>query len=265
MQYLGGKYRQGKKIAGIVEKLIEPQQAYFESFCGALSLALAVSKRVNNLLILSDKNEALITMWQYAIDGYDFPNKVSENLWRKYKENQNPKDPLTAFIGCGCSFAGWWFESYARRHKGNVNRNYAKTAKESIEKKIKQLKKTNYFIACKDYREYKDIKGQFFYLDPPYKGRKQNRKMEKLNYEEFWNFVRELSKNNCVIVSEFEVPEDFTVLYSFGDTVARHYNHKDKIYNYGNEVIVMWNKCKYMNKATEVLKEKEKTNEFQKF
>ena len=261
MQYLGGKYRQGKKIAEVVEKLIEPQQAYFEPFCGALSSALAVSKKVNNLLILSDKNEALITMWQYAIDGYEFPSEVSEDLWRKYKENQNPKDPLTAFIGCGCSFAGWWFESYARRHKGSLNKNYAKTAKESIAKKIKQLKKTNYFIACKDYKDYKDIRGQFFYLDPPYKDRKQNRKMGKFDSKEFWDFARELSKNNCVIISEFEVPEDFTVLHSFGDTVARHYSHKDEICSYGNEVIVMWNKCKYIEKAFSIInKEKEKQN-----
>lgn len=249
MQYLGGKFRQGKQIAKIVKNLIEPQQIYIEPFCGALSSALAVSKEVNNLLILSDANEALITMWQYAINGYEFPEYVSEETWRRYKKDQNPKDPLTAFIGCGCSFAGWWFEAYARRHKGNLNRNYAQSAKESISKKIEQLKKINYFLACKDYREYKDVKGQFFYLDPPYKGRKQNRCMEKFNHEEFWNFVRELSKDNCVIISEFEVPKDFIVLYEFGDTVARHYNSKDNNYNYGNEVMVMWDKCKYIDKV----------------
>lgn len=259
MQYLGGKYRQGKKIAEIVEKLIEPQQAYFEPFCGALSSALAVSKKVNNLLILSDKNEALITMWQYAIDGYEFPSEVSEGLWRRYKENQNPKDPLTAFIGCGCAFSGWWFETYARKNdkKRGVIRNTASESKRSIARKIEQLKKTNYFIACKDYRDYKDIRGQFFYLDPPYAHRKQHnfqRGCGKFDSKEFWDFARELSKNNCVIISEFEVPEDFTVLYSFGDTVARHYNRKDEICSYGNEVIVMWDKCKYIEKATEVLK-----------
>lgn len=256
MQYLGGKFRQGKQIAQIVKKLIEPQQAYFEPFCGALSSALAVSKEVNNLLILSDANEALITMWQYALDGYEFPEEISEETFLRYKRNQDPKDPETAFIGCGCAFAGWWFETYARRHSGTIHS--AKSAKRSIERKVKELKKTTYFIACKDYKDYKDIKGQFFYLDPPYTNRKQHnfqRGKGKFNTQEFWEFARELSKENCVIVSEFEVPEDFEVLYSFGDTVVRHYHNQDHSIDYGNEVIVMWNKCKYIDKAKESLNE----------
>lgn len=258
MWYLGGKFRQGKQIARIVKELIEPQQAYFEPFCGALSSALAVAKECNNLLILSDANEALITTWQYAIDGYEFPEEISEETFYKYKQSQDPKDPLTAFIGCGCAFAGWWFETYARRHNGKND--FARTAKKSIEKKIKELKKCFYFLGCKDYKEYKDIKGQFFYLDPPYAHRKQHnfqRGKGRFDTQEFWKFARELSKENCVIVSEFEVPEDFVVLYSFGDTVTRQYINQDRSINYGNEVIVMWNKCKYIDKVQKLRKEKE--------
>ena len=33
------------------------------------------------------------------------------------------------------------------------------------------------------------------------------------NHKEFWNLVRELSKNNIVYVSEQEAPEDFEVVW----------------------------------------------------
>ena len=33
------------------------------------------------------------------------------------------------------------------------------------------------------------------------------------NYEEFYDFVRELSENNVVIVSEYDMPEDFEIIW----------------------------------------------------
>lgn len=61
MMYLGGKFRQGKKIAEVLSSYMKSGGRYVEPFCGALWSACAVAKIApkNTKMILSDKNEAL--------------------------------------------------------------------------------------------------------------------------------------------------------------------------------------------------------------
>ena len=101
-------------------------------------------------------------MWQYALNDYKFPEYVSEDTFRKYKQNQNPKDPLTAFIGCGCAFAGWWFETYARRHKENAKNDFAKTAAKSIKKKVEMFNWEYDEMVC-------GLEIPILFVDSPYK------------------------------------------------------------------------------------------------
>ena len=51
-----------------------------------------------------------------------------------------------------------------------------------------------------------------FYFDPPYKDTKNYSKF-KINYDEFYDFVRELSKNNFCFISEFNMPDDFKIVW----------------------------------------------------
>lgn len=51
-----------------------------------------------------------------------------------------------------------------------------------------------------------------FYLDPPYKGTKQYSK-QNIDYDEFYDFCKELSKNNIVIISEYNMPDDFECIW----------------------------------------------------
>ena len=37
--------------------------------------------------------------------------------------------------------------------------------------------------------------------------------VSKMDYEHFWNWIREISKNNSVFVSEQTAPEDFEVIW----------------------------------------------------
>jgi DNA adenine methylase len=57
-----------------------------------------------------------------------------------------------------------------------------------------------------------DIHNALFYLDPPYNGTKQYSK-QKINYEEYYDFCRKLSENNIVVVSEYNMPDDFTCIW----------------------------------------------------
>ena len=65
---------------------------------------------------------------------------------------------------------------------------------------------------CKDFKEIKDIKGYVIYCDPPYRGTAKY-KTEEFPYEEFYNWCREMSRDNIVLISEYNMPEDFECIW----------------------------------------------------
>lgn len=67
----------------------------------------------------------------------------------------------------------------------------------------------------KDYKEFSDIKNVIIYLDPPYKDTKKFYKHNKLNYEHFYNWCKDMSKENIVLISGYHMPDNFEVVYEF--------------------------------------------------
>lgn len=75
---------------------------------------------------------------------------------------------------------------------------------------------------CKSFQEYKpsDYKNCVFYLDPPYR-KTLSYSTGGFPYEEFDNWSIELAKNNTVLISEYELPEDkFECIWSKDVKVA---------------------------------------------
>ena len=66
----------------------------------------------------------------------------------------------------------------------------------------------------------------FIYCDPPYKGTKQYKASKNFNHEEFWDWCREKSKENIVLISEQEAPEDFVCIWE--KSVNRSIKASDK-------------------------------------
>ena len=81
----------------------------------------------------------------------------------------------------------------------------------------------------KDYRTITDIKNWCIYLDPPYSGVKKYENSKDFNYIVFWEYVRNLSKDNIVLVSEQNAPPDFECIWS--QTVNRSIKATNKSYS----------------------------------
>ena len=79
-------------------------------------------------------------------------------------------------------------------------------AHNSIMKQVNEIKGIKF--ACKDYREL-ECEGCLIYCDPPYKNTTKYSIIGSFDTEEFWNVMRNWSKNNTVIISEYEAPNDF--------------------------------------------------------
>jgi len=125
MYYLGGK----EKIANRLLEAIRPYAvgctSIIEPFCGGCSVTSRLTQ-LNLPVLASDGHEALITMWEAFRSGWTPPEFVSEVEYKEYQRKKDPKDPMTAFVGFGCSFAGKYFGGYARNATGKVMQKWLK-------------------------------------------------------------------------------------------------------------------------------------------
>lgn len=91
----------------------------------------------------------------------------------------------------------------------------------------------------KDYKDFSDIKNSIIYLDPPYKDTNKVYRNNNIDYEEFYRWCKDMSKDNIVLISGYHMPDDFEIVYEF--TRARptmqsgqHKNKYEKLYTINN-------------------------------
>lgn len=108
---------------------------------------------------------------------------------------------------------------------------------------VKVLKEVNNLrFYCNDYWEIiKDLKNWVIYCDPPYESRSKIHGVKFFDYALFWDRMRKLSLKNSIYISNFKYPNDFEILYDWGDTIVRHHlNNKEKEKEKISEVLVKW-------------------------
>lgn len=207
MRYLGGKSRIAKDIADIINKFTE-DKILVSLFCGSCVVESLVKAEIK---ICNDKHPYLIEMFKALLDGWQPPDFVSFDEYKYIKEHLDENKPLSGFVGFGCSFGGMWFQGFARDATGT---NYASQTKRSLTKTMLGL--TDTVFTCLDYKELPEFvfKHAIVYCDPPYANTKKYSNSDGFNHEEFWEYVRKLSKTNLVFISELNAPEDFICVWS---------------------------------------------------
>lgn len=230
MQYLGGKSRISKQISEVIneisrrkiqnsetdslynnERMFQERErerdlTFVSLFCGTCSVESKISGFSRK--ILNDKHEYLIDMLNGVKNGYELPEYISENDYKYIKEHKDDDRVLSGFVGFGCSFGGKWFGGYARNKTGT---NYAAQSKKSLMKDMATLMDADFI--CKDYRDVELPQGCVVYADPPYDGTTGYSK-EKFNSDDFWEYMRIISKNHIVFISEQSAPDDFVAIWS---------------------------------------------------
>ena len=199
MQYFGGKQRISKQIVEVLNEYRKGNQPLVEPFVGGCNI---ISK-MSGERYCYDINEYLIEMYKAVQNGWTPPAIITEEEYDYIRNNKDEDKPLTGFVGIGCSYSGKWFGGYARNKTG---RNYCLNAHNSILKQLNEIRDIKF--DCKDYKEL-EFDGCLIYCDPPYKDTTKYPIIGEFNTEEFWNVMRNWSKNNTVIISEYEAPYDF--------------------------------------------------------
>lgn len=207
MVYMGSKAKYAKYIVPILQKAIDDNKVdtYIECFVGGANI---IDKIKCENKYGYDRSDTLIALLQAIQSGIDNVLKEgSRELWDKGKEyvknGKMPSDMTLAEIGAMEFFASYCNGGFPRGYAKNTStRDYFNEARRNAEAQSEHLNGIHF--ACQNYDELKDVSDAVIYLDPPYQGTKiyGYANQPKMDYDHFWNWVRDLSKNNYVFVSE---------------------------------------------------------------
>lgn len=207
MKYMGGKSRIAKQIATYINNisLIEGIDNYYEPFCGGCAVAEQVN--IKNRYC-SDANKYLIALMNKIKTGIGEYKYVDEDTWRDVKANigtDKYEDWYTAYVGIICSFRGLWFQGHAR---DCVDKDYSIqiSGHNSLLKEQELLK--NIIFNTAEYDNVVIENNSIVYCDAPYIG--TNGYMTgKFDFSKYYDWLKEISKNNLVLVSEYIMPHGF--------------------------------------------------------
>jgi DNA adenine methylase len=211
---MGSKNRIAKDIANIINPIISTNgvENYLEPFVGGANMIehIVCKKRYG-----LDDNEYLIAMWNALKKGWIPPKNLEKSEYESIRDNKEnyPKE-IVAIAGFCATYNAKWFGGYAGivTTKVKTQRNYYDESVRNILKQVKKIKDVSF-----GHRKYQDINidnlyGYVIYCDPPY----ENSTQYGYNFDhvDFWNWVRKVSKNNLVLISEYNAPEDFECIWS---------------------------------------------------
>ena len=205
MQYMGGKSRISKQIAEVLNSAINKDTPFVSLFCGSCAIESKVQADVK---ILNDKHPYLIAMWQALQNGWMPPDVVTKEEYYRVKANMDENPALTGFVGFGCSFGGKWWGGYAKDKRGD---DYCGQAKRGLLKDLSGV--VNATFTCLDYRDLEIPDNAVVYCDPPY-ANTTGYTVGQFDTNEFWNYMRQLSKRCDVYISEESAPDDFECIWS---------------------------------------------------
>lgn len=260
MKYVGSKNRISKQIAPIIQKCIDDNniKIYYEPFVGGANMIdkIKCDKRVGN-----DLHKELIALFNQLQTGWKPPNTITEAEYDDVRLNKDKyPDYYVALVGFCATFGSKYFGGYARGFKADkvTPRDIPNEAIRNLMKQVPNIQDVKF--VSKNYLDINTdtLHNAFIYCDPPYQGTTKYA-TDSFDYETFWNWVRKLSKDNYILVSEYNAPDDFINLWSKKVTtslkVHKHENREERLYTYNKGIFADKYKTQYMvfNTATDTI------------
>ena len=205
---MGSKRRISKYIVPIIQEYInENTTAYIEPFVGGGNI---ITKIDCDIRIGSDINLPLIELLKHIRDHpNDIPDDITEEEYNNVRTNKD-KYPLwyVGLVGFNCTFGGKYYGGYARAIQQN-----GETRNRSILRNLKKwcVNLQGIEFICCDYNKYDCLENCVIYCDPPYFNTTGYK--NKFDSLQFYDWVRDVSLKNTVIVSEYQMPDDFRCIW----------------------------------------------------
>lgn len=215
MKYVGSKNRIAKELAPVIQSYItENTVGYLEPFVGGANMIDKIKCKYKSGF---DIHQQLIALLQYAQDlDNKIPPHISEDEYNRVRllkdldgVLQTEPDWYIGLVGFCATFSAKYFGGYARSFKadGITPRDMSGEAIKNLEKQRKDLVGIDF--RCRPFQliPTNAYEGWVIYCDIPYRDTTKYT-TGGFPYEEFYEWAIEMSKNNIVLISEYNMPED---------------------------------------------------------
>jgi len=210
-RYFGAKSKIAREMVEFLVSYFDTNEydTVIDAFCGTGSISIQFKKQSPSKIVIgSDKQKCIITTLQAVQNGYIPPSTTTKAEFDEVKFQDN--NPLKSFLHILCNRSGRLEErNFHKAMEKELLKMPAKTLKRAVD-----LQGIN-FIEC-DYESWSDIRGALIYCDPPYVHCKKiwPKNYKGFEHEHFWEWARQMSRHNIVVVSEYSAPSDFTEIWS---------------------------------------------------
>lgn len=216
---MGSKSRIAKYIIPIIHEKMKENgiTTYVEPFVGGANI---IDKVVCDKKIAGDKQHYLIELYKNLDKFKELPDFITKEHYDDVRNCYNLNgdkypDWYIGAVGFLASYNGRFFDGgYAGvvQTKAGTVRNYYDEAKRNLEKQIPNLQRIewrdgDYRITCGE------IENALIYCDPPYKDAKRYKSDFEFYHDEFWDWCREMSERNIVLISEHSARGDFECIW----------------------------------------------------
>ena len=208
-RYYGAKTKIVKEMCKFILEYCENRKYHkiIDCFCGSGSVSIEFHKQTDVPVFASDHFRCLIVTLLALQNGWVPPSSVTKKEFEDLKTQED--NPLKSLVHVFSSTSGCLFKN---RQKQKANITLSKISRTAHLKTA--LLQGIQIYECK-YDSWETSENCLIYCDPPYISSK---KTWPLNYKgfdhaKFWQWVRKMSRKNIVIVSEYEAPDDFKVIW----------------------------------------------------
>ena len=161
-------------------------------------------------------------MLDYVAKGGKLLDEVPRELYNQVRMAYNSGNDTfdnwyVGNVGLLASYNGKGFEGgyakagYEKTQSGLRYRDYYQEAKRNLEKQSSDL--VGIKFTCCDYRQTDVGCNTMIYCDPPYANTTSYKTAKGFDYDEFWQTIRQWSRDNYVLVSEQVAPPDFITVW----------------------------------------------------
>lgn len=223
MVYMGSKSRIVGDIKPYIQDCIDENgcREYIEPFVGGANVITEIRAP---LRVGYDTMRPLIALLNAMRDDPSLrfaPDDVDFELFKRMRsEYQNPtgdySEAFVAAVGYFAGYAGRFFDGGFSRSR-NKPRNHYKERLRNAQRHAQEFKGIA-FNNC-DYSESTahSTTRAMIYCDPPYRGTKQygyKNDRGEFDYDGFYNWCRKEGKRNFVLISEYDMPMDFHMVWT---------------------------------------------------
>jgi len=240
MKYMGSKRRIARDISSAINRFNNYSDAYYEPFVGGFNVAQYINAEK---IFASDYHFYLIKLYEALQSGWIPPYFISEKEYTEIQVDMS-KYPaeLVGYVGFSLSFGAKFFGGYRHDVAGDRSVKNEELQNSRARKNVLDLLRSGQFrkakFACCEYGEIEVVPGSIVYCDPPYFGTTGYK--TKFNHEIFWEWVKNVSLHSVVLVSEYNAPHDFDIVWegSIPNTLNKNGS------SVASEKLFIWKGCK---------------------